>query len=95
MHERRCTACSATKKKFTSFDDMIANSDTPLLVDFYATWCADIFVDAVDKVWFVAPECVCSADTTASHTIPVTLETTMICRCGPCVMMANVLEVRY
>ena len=44
--------CCATKKKFSSFEDMLTNSDTPLLVDFYATWC------------------------------------------GPCVMMANVLEVR-
>jgi thioredoxin-like negative regulator of GroEL len=44
--------CAATKKKFNSFDDMVKNSELPLLVDFYATWC------------------------------------------GPCVMMAQVLEVR-
>ncbi|BBN12703.1 thioredoxin [Marchantia polymorpha subsp. ruderalis] len=29
----------AKKQTFTSFDDMIANSDLPVLVDFYATWC--------------------------------------------------------
>lgn len=29
----------ATKKKFTSFSDLLAHSDRPVLVDFYATWC--------------------------------------------------------
>ena len=29
----------AIKQQFTSFEDAIANSDTPILVDFYATWC--------------------------------------------------------
>ncbi len=29
----------ATKKQFTSFQEMIAGSDLPVLVDFYATWC--------------------------------------------------------
>ncbi len=29
----------ATKKEFTSFEDMIAQSELPVLVDFYATWC--------------------------------------------------------
>jgi thioredoxin len=29
----------AVKQQFTSFEDAIANSDTPILVDFYATWC--------------------------------------------------------
>ena len=28
-----------TKKEFTSFDEMIAGSERPVLVDFYATWC--------------------------------------------------------
>ncbi len=28
-----------TKKKFGSFDEMIAGSDLPVLVDFYAPWC--------------------------------------------------------
>lgn len=28
-----------TKKEFTSFDEMIAGSELPVLVDFYATWC--------------------------------------------------------
>jgi len=29
----------ASKQQFASFDDMIQNSDTPILVDFYAAWC--------------------------------------------------------
>lgn len=29
----------AIKKQFSSFADMIDNSDLPVLVDFYATWC--------------------------------------------------------
>jgi thioredoxin len=29
----------AVKQQFTSFEDAIANSDLPILVDFYATWC--------------------------------------------------------
>jgi thioredoxin len=29
----------AIKQQFTSFEDAIANSEQPILVDFYATWC--------------------------------------------------------
>ncbi|CAK9134693.1 unnamed protein product [Ilex paraguariensis] len=29
----------AKKETFSSFDDLLANSDKPVLVDFYATWC--------------------------------------------------------
>jgi thioredoxin len=29
----------AIKQQFTSFEDAIANSEHPILVDFYATWC--------------------------------------------------------
>ncbi|GAB2270206.1 hypothetical protein Dimus_005113 [Dionaea muscipula] len=29
----------AKKQTFSSFDDLLANSDKPVLVDFYATWC--------------------------------------------------------
>ena len=29
----------ATKQTFNSFEDMLAGSELPLLVDFYATWC--------------------------------------------------------
>lgn len=29
----------ATKQQFTSFEDLLAHSDRPVLVDFYATWC--------------------------------------------------------
>ena len=29
----------ATKQEFNSFEDMLASSDIPVLVDFYATWC--------------------------------------------------------
>jgi protein disulfide-isomerase len=28
-----------TKKEFASFQDLIAGSDRPLLIDFYAPWC--------------------------------------------------------
>ncbi|HEY9599881.1 MAG TPA: thioredoxin [Cyanophyceae cyanobacterium] len=29
----------AVKKQFSSFPDLLAGSDVPVLVDFYATWC--------------------------------------------------------
>ncbi|KAL3149797.1 hypothetical protein ABBQ38_013622 [Trebouxia sp. C0009 RCD-2024] len=29
----------AQKQQFSSFDDMVQNSELPVLVDFYATWC--------------------------------------------------------
>ncbi|MGH1395529.1 MAG: thioredoxin [Trichormus sp.] len=29
----------ATKKQFNSFDEMLSDSDVPVLVDFYAEWC--------------------------------------------------------
>jgi thioredoxin len=29
----------AVKQQFKSFEDLIANSEQPVLVDFYATWC--------------------------------------------------------
>ncbi|MBO9999331.1 MAG: thioredoxin [Cyanobacteria bacterium SID2] len=29
----------AVKKQFSSFLDLLADSDVPVLVDFYATWC--------------------------------------------------------
>jgi thioredoxin len=29
----------ATKKQFNSFEEMLSNSDVPVLVDFYADWC--------------------------------------------------------
>ncbi|MFZ4638955.1 MAG: thioredoxin [Nodosilinea sp.] len=29
----------AAKQKFRSFDDLLASSQVPVLVDFYATWC--------------------------------------------------------
>lgn len=29
----------AVKKQFSSFPDLLAGSDLPVLVDFYATWC--------------------------------------------------------
>ncbi|CAH2035414.1 unnamed protein product [Thlaspi arvense] len=47
-HERRNSTSSpryasltvrAKKQTFNSFDDLLQNSDKPLLVDFYATWC--------------------------------------------------------
>ncbi|XP_018458666.1 thioredoxin Y2, chloroplastic isoform X2 [Raphanus sativus] len=37
----RCARLTVRAKKqtFNSFDDLLLNSDKPLLVDFYATWC--------------------------------------------------------
>ncbi len=32
-------ATMATKQQFSSFADLLAQSDLPVLVDFYATWC--------------------------------------------------------
>lgn len=29
----------AVKKQFSSFEDLLASSQVPVLVDFYATWC--------------------------------------------------------
>ncbi|WP_390883231.1 thioredoxin [Kovacikia minuta] len=29
----------AVKKQFSSFQELVSGSDTPVLVDFYATWC--------------------------------------------------------
>jgi thioredoxin len=29
----------STKKQFNSFEEMLASSDVPVLVDFYADWC--------------------------------------------------------
>ena len=29
----------AVKKQFSSFEDLLASSELPVLVDFYATWC--------------------------------------------------------
>jgi len=29
----------ATKQQFQSFEDLLAGSEAPVLVDFYATWC--------------------------------------------------------
>jgi thioredoxin len=29
----------ATQKQFTSFEELLASAEKPLLVDFYATWC--------------------------------------------------------
>lgn len=29
----------ATKQEFTSFEELIAGSELPLLIDFYAPWC--------------------------------------------------------
>lgn len=29
----------ATKKQFSSFEELVSGSDLPLLVDFYAPWC--------------------------------------------------------
>ncbi|XP_024029405.1 thioredoxin Y1, chloroplastic isoform X2 [Morus notabilis] len=36
---KRILPVKAKKQTFSSFDDLLAKSDKPVLVDFYATWC--------------------------------------------------------
>ncbi|CAA6660545.1 unnamed protein product [Spirodela intermedia] len=42
----------AKKETFPSFDDLVENSDKPVLVDFYATWCGpcQFMVPILDEV---------------------------------------------
>lgn len=42
----------ATKKQFSTFQDLVSNSDTPILVSFYATWCGycQSFAPILDRV---------------------------------------------
>ncbi|KAI5654492.1 hypothetical protein M9H77_31679 [Catharanthus roseus] len=39
MRPRVLPPVEAKKQTFNSFDDLLAKSDKPVLVDFYATWC--------------------------------------------------------
>ncbi|KAK4390942.1 Thioredoxin Y2, chloroplastic [Sesamum angolense] len=36
---RTLTLVASKKQTFSSFDELLENSDKPVLVDFYATWC--------------------------------------------------------
>jgi thioredoxin len=42
----------ATKKQFKNFAELLSDSDKPLLVDFYATWCGPcrMLVPILDQV---------------------------------------------
>ncbi|KAK9757373.1 hypothetical protein RND81_01G158100 [Saponaria officinalis] len=39
LRRRFPPSVEAKKQTFSSFDELVANSDKPVLVDFYATWC--------------------------------------------------------
>ncbi|XP_017981019.1 PREDICTED: thioredoxin Y1, chloroplastic [Theobroma cacao] len=39
LPRHRPLVVEAKKQTFNSFDDLLASSDKPVLVDFYATWC--------------------------------------------------------
>jgi len=45
---------AATKQQFSSFDDMIANSEVPLLIGWYATWCGPCQMQASELEMFAA-----------------------------------------
>ncbi|KAH6759103.1 thioredoxin Y1 [Perilla frutescens var. frutescens] len=46
------TPVASKKQTFSSFDDVLENSDKPVLVDFYATWCGpcQFMVPILDQV---------------------------------------------
>ncbi|XP_042031478.1 thioredoxin-like protein slr0233 isoform X1 [Salvia splendens] len=46
------TPVASKKQSFTSFEELLENSDKPILVDFYATWCGPckFMVPILDQV---------------------------------------------
>lgn len=74
----------AVKAEFASFDDLLKNSEVPVLVDFYAVWCA---LGTSRR----PPLCLVPTALTPTNCVPHALAPLLSRRCGPCQMISPVL----